>query len=57
MDKFKQEEELEKRHYSENDRIHTEFRWKVEFTDKLRELDEEFRKKFNEIFKKEEPPT
>lgn len=46
------EKELEKRHYAENDRIHNEFWGKPDFSEKIKELDAEFRKRFMSIFKK-----
>ena len=50
--KMEAEKKLEDWHYKENDRIHTEHFGKVDFKEKIKELDEEFRKRFTEIFKK-----
>ena len=54
MNKLEQEKKLEDWHYAENDRIHKEFWGKAEFTEELRKLDVEFKKKFHEIFKRGE---
>ena len=57
MDKFEQEKILEDEHYKKNDELHKQYRWKPEFVEKLKELDERFRTEFRKIFNNEETPT
>ena len=54
MDKLEQHKELELQSHQKNDEIHEQYRGKPEFAEKIKELDEWFKKRFMEIFKKTE---